>query len=61
MQGIVRKSAIALVVLGLFSTIHRSQSQSNSRMLESTSSARVPVPVCPPNDPNACHIDQWGK
>jgi hypothetical protein len=21
--------------------------------------AQIPVPVCPPNDPNACHIDQW--
>ena len=23
------------------------------------SSATIPVPVCPPNDPDACHIDKW--
>jgi hypothetical protein len=57
MLGIVRRIAIALVVVGLFSTVHFQPTQSNASL--SASSATIPVPVCPPNDPNACHIDQW--
>jgi hypothetical protein len=57
MQGIIRKIAIALVVVGLFSTVQRRAVQPTGSI--SVSSATIPVPVCPPNDPNACHIDQW--
>jgi hypothetical protein len=57
MPGIVRGIAIALVVAGLFVTVHPLSTQSQTP----TAAAKkaIPVPVCPPNDPNACHIDQW--
>ena len=57
MSGIVRGFAIALVVVGLISTVHPRAAQPNGST--SVSSRSIPVPVCPPNDPNACHIDQW--
>lgn len=57
MLGIVRGIAISLVVVGLFSTVHLPGAQPKTAV--SVSSAKIPVPVCPPNDPNACHIDQW--
>jgi len=57
MLGIVRGLAIALVVVGLFSTVHPHAAQPKSPTAISSSS--IPVPVCPPNDPNGCHIDQW--
>jgi hypothetical protein len=53
MLDIVRGIAITLVVTGLFATVHSQTSKPNGP------TASIPVPVCPPNDPNACHIDQW--
>jgi hypothetical protein len=57
MLEIVRRIAIALVVVGSFSTVHFQPTLPTS--VSSTLSAGIPVPVCPPNDPGACHIDQW--
>ncbi len=57
MSGIVRKVAIALVAVGLFSTVHHRNPQPKGLTMASLKA--IPVPVCPPNDPNACHIDQW--
>jgi hypothetical protein len=57
MSGFVRGVAIALVVVGLFSTVRPHTAQAKGSTVVSSNS--IPVPVCPPNDPNACHIDQW--
>jgi hypothetical protein len=57
MLGIVRGLAIALVALGFFSAAHTPSPQHNAAAAASPSD--IPVPVCPPNDPNGCHIDQW--
>jgi hypothetical protein len=57
MSGIVRAGAISLVVVGLFSTFHSRVAPPTDST--SVSLASIPVPVCPPNDPNGCHIDQW--
>jgi len=57
MSAVVRVIAISLVVAGFFSTVHSRAAQPTGQT--SVSSATIPVPVCPPNDPNGCHIDQW--
>lgn len=53
MQSLVRGIAITFVVAGLFVTVHPQKGPI------AVSKATIPVPVCPPNDPDACHIDQW--
>ena len=55
MLSLVRGIAVTFVVAGLFVAVHPQAAQPKG----STSMSRIPVPVCPPNDPNACHIDQW--
>jgi hypothetical protein len=57
MQGIVRRVAIAFVLVGLVSIVPSHPSQPKNPTM--ASSKAIPIPVCPPNDPNACHIDQW--
>jgi hypothetical protein len=57
MLGIVRGIAIALVAVGLYSTVRPHVAEGKGSTVVSTK--RIPVPVCPPKDPNACHIDQW--
>lgn len=57
MLSIVRGIAIALVVAGFFATVHP-QTATKNTSVTSSSSAAIPVPVCPPNDPNGCHIDE---
>ncbi len=56
MLSLVRGIAVSLVLAGFFAAVHSQPSQPKA-----TATVAVPVPVCPPNDPNACHIDQWGK
>lgn len=57
MLSIVRGIALALVAAGFFAAVHP-QATSKTTSATSSSSAKIPVPVCPPNDPNACHIDE---
>jgi hypothetical protein len=57
MQGIVRRIAIAFVVVGSLSLVPFYATQAKNPTV--ASSKAIPIPVCPPNDPNACHIDKW--
>jgi hypothetical protein len=57
MQGLARGIAFTLVVAGLFVAVGPQTAQPKGETV--ASKATIPVPVCPPNDPNACHIDQW--
>lgn len=57
MLSLVRGIAIAVVLGGLFATMH--PQATHTTQLTVAPSNSIPVPVCPPNDPNACHIDQW--
>ena len=53
MKLIARIFALSLVVTGAFATSHIANSS------QPTAAARVsamPVPVCPPDDPNGCGI-----
>jgi hypothetical protein len=53
MLSLVRGIAITFVVAGLFVAVHPQKAPT------AVLKASIPVPVCPPNDPDACHIDQW--
>jgi hypothetical protein len=57
MLSLGRGIAITFVVAGLFIAVHPQTAQPKGPTV--ASKATIPVPVCPPNDPNACHIDQW--
>ena len=57
MKNILRALALSLVVTGAVASTHiakASQPSIGSRVSD------LPVPTCPPNDPNACGICQFG-
>jgi len=57
MARLVRGFALALILTGLFAaTRPQASPASQASVVKPTN---MPVPVCPPNDPNACHIEQW--
>jgi hypothetical protein len=55
MMTIIRGIALAVLLAGLAATSHTGGAVSPPTVKNNS----IPVPVCPPNDPNACHIDQW--
>jgi hypothetical protein len=57
MTSLVRGFALALVVAGLFAATHPPANPTTRATVSGT--VAEPVPVCPPNDPDACHIEQW--
>ena len=57
MTSLVRGFALALVLAGLVAATHpQTNPASQASVVKPTD---MPVPVCPPNDPNACHIEKW--
>jgi hypothetical protein len=59
MKIVARGLAVVLVAGGLLSTLYPNMGHS-SRFIETKAlTQNMPIPVCPPNDPNACHIDKW--
>jgi hypothetical protein len=59
MKLIVRLFVIALAVTGAIATTSANGSTSKATVVASKTSA-MPVPRCPPNDPNGCGImDGW--
>ncbi|WP_174243081.1 hypothetical protein [Granulicella sp. L60] len=52
MKHIVRAFVVVLVLTGVAATTQTSASTKNNVTVSRTS--MVPVPVCAPNDPNAC-------
>jgi hypothetical protein len=62
MKSIVRLVhgfTIAVVIAGLMSTLHLRPTATRLYLEAKAATEKMPVPVCPPNDPNACHIDKW--
>ncbi len=59
MKNIVRIFALAVVATGAVASMHASTS--NNATLATASKAAMPVPMCPPSDPNGCGIDQLGR
>jgi len=57
MKNLVRGFALTLVLAGLLAATRPQANPPSGVSVVRT--ADMPVPVCPPNDPNACHIEQW--
>jgi hypothetical protein len=57
MTYLVRGFALVLILAGLLAVTHP-QANPTART-SAAKAADMPIPVCPPNDPNACHIEQW--
>ena len=58
MNLIVRAFVLVLAVTGAFASTHVNTASTNVRASISKTSA-VPVPTCPPDDPNACGMAGW--
>jgi hypothetical protein len=54
MGNITRAFVIALTITGALATASTPYNSDNSSVITKLSS--IPIPVCPPNDPNACGI-----
>jgi hypothetical protein len=55
MKTIVRAFVVALVLTGVAATTQTS-SASTKNKVTATRTSMLPIPTCPPNDPNACGI-----
>jgi hypothetical protein len=60
MKMIVRTLALALVVTGAVASAHTNNSTSSVAGVGGRSTA-LPIPMCPPDDPNGCGIGQLSK
>jgi hypothetical protein len=59
MKIVVRSFALALMVAGLIATCRTQATHAASILEYKSAQERMPIPVCPPNDPEACHIEKW--
>lgn len=49
---LIRAFVVALALSGAVATVHTS----NTRAMADASGGGFPIPICPPNDPDACGI-----
>jgi hypothetical protein len=57
MKVIVRSLVIALAVTGAIATTFVNTTPAKATITAKTSA--MPVPACPPDDPNACGMGTW--
>jgi hypothetical protein len=57
MKNLVRAFVVVLVLTGAAASTQIASASSQSKVTVSKTSA-FPTPMCPPDDPNACGIDQ---
>jgi hypothetical protein len=55
MKFIVRTFVIALALTGAFAT---TRTNASAATVITAKTSAMPIPSCPPNDPNACGIDE---
>ncbi|HXC94533.1 MAG TPA: hypothetical protein VNU92_02485 [Edaphobacter sp.] len=53
MKHIVRAFVVALVITGAVASTQTSSASTHNKVVAARTSM-LPVPTCPPNDPNAC-------
>lgn len=58
MKTIVRSFTLTLVLAGLAATLHSQPNRVTHIQQCGVVPTNMPIPVCPPNDPNACDIDK---
>ncbi|MGD0443182.1 MAG: hypothetical protein ABSA39_04530 [Edaphobacter sp.] len=57
MKNIVRAFVVALVLTGAVATSQTSSASTHNKVTSSRTSM-LPVPTCPPDDPNGCGMAQ---
>ncbi len=57
MKNIVRAFVLTLALTGMFATAHSNTTTAQATTFSKTSA--MPVPTCPPGDPNGCGIEDW--
>jgi hypothetical protein len=58
MKVIVRSLVVALAVTGAIATTYSNAAPAKATVKVAKTSA-IPVPTCPPDDPNGCGIGGW--
>jgi hypothetical protein len=58
MTSIVRAFVVTLVLTGAAATTQISSASTQNKVVASRVVASIPVPTCPPDDPNACGMAQ---
>lgn len=58
MKNIVRAFVVVLALTGFAASSQISSAKASSKIIISKTSA-VPVPSCPPSDPNGCGMSAW--
>jgi hypothetical protein len=54
MKHIVRAAVVALVLTGAVASTQASSSSSSKNTITAAKTSAMPVPMCAPDDPNAC-------
>ncbi len=60
MKNIVRAFVVVLALSGAAATTTLTSSASTGQRVTSAKVSCLPIPSCPPNDPNACGMAQHG-
>lgn len=60
MKTIVRAFVVALALTGFAASTQISTAASTSNKVTIAKTSAVPIPTCPPNDPNACGMSSGG-
>jgi hypothetical protein len=55
---IVRSLSLTIVLAGLAATCHTQPNRAQAILRGGAVPSNMPIPVCPPDDPNACGIDK---
>jgi hypothetical protein len=56
MKIVVRAFVLALAVTGIAATAQISSASTKANVALPAKTSAMPVPMCPPNDPNACGL-----
>jgi hypothetical protein len=60
MKLIVRAFVVVLALTGATASTQIASASSKTTVAVAKTSA-MPIPMCPPDDPNACGIANWGR
>jgi hypothetical protein len=56
MKNIVRAFVVVLALTGAAASTQTASASSKAKLTVAKTSSMLPIPSCPPNDPNACGI-----
>ena len=57
MKIVIRAFVVALALTGAVASIHTTSASAQAAKVVPAKTSAFPVPMCDPNDPNACGID----